>query len=86
MIWSWQQDDWPYFRWEKSALAAMEAQFLRRSGVLFGAIRHLNNADKNLLVVDLITGEAIKTSAIEGEYLNRDSVQSSDLEICRRCR
>lgn len=79
MIWNWQQDDWPNFRFEEDRLAALEAQFLRQSGVLMGAIKHFNEDDKTRLIVDLITTEAITTSEIEGEYLNRDSVQSSIL-------
>ncbi len=79
MIWNWQQGDWPHFRWDKKALAKAEEQFLRQSGVLIGAARHFNEDDKNLFVVDLITVEAVKTSEIEGEYLNRESVQSSIL-------
>ncbi len=79
MVWNWQQDDWPLFRWDKGVLAQAEAQFLKQSGVLIGATKHFNEEDKNRLVVDLITGEALKTSEIEGEYLNRESVQSSIL-------
>lgn len=79
MAWNWQQKDWPHFDWDEDALAKAETQFLRQSGMLNGAIRHFSESDRNLLVVDLITGEAIKTSEIEGEYLNRDSVQSSIL-------
>ncbi len=59
------------------ALEDYEAQFLRQSGMLIGSARHLSTEDEKLLVVDMITGEAIKTYEIEGEYLNRDSVQSS---------
>ncbi len=77
MIWNWQQKDWPYFRWDKDALEKYEAQFLRHSGVLIGATQHLSPEEQKLLIVDIITSEAIKTSEIEGEYLNRDSVQSS---------
>ncbi len=77
MTWNWQQKDWPYFRWNKKALADYEAQFLYQSGILVGSAKHLNTEDEKHLVVDMITGEAIKTSEIEGEYLNRDSVQSS---------
>lgn len=80
MTWNWQQKDWPNFRWEKSALEELEAKFLHQSGVFIGATQHFNEENKILLTVNLITGEAIKTSEIEGEYLNRDSVQAS---ICR---
>ncbi|MDD9900636.1 MAG: Fic family protein [Alphaproteobacteria bacterium] len=77
MAWNWEQGDWPHFRWDAGALAVAEAKFLRQSGVLVGATKHFSEEDKNLLVIDLMTGEAVKTSEIEGEVLNRDSVQSS---------
>jgi Fic family protein len=77
MRWNWQQQDWPEFQWDKTALEKLEAQFLHQSGVFIGAIQHFREEDKILLTVNLMTGEAIKTSEIEGEYLNRDSVQAS---------
>ncbi|MBS0290269.1 MAG: Fic family protein [Proteobacteria bacterium] len=77
MQWNWEQSDWPFFQWERAALQEAEAKFLHQSGVLVGVARHFNKDDKNLLVVDMITDEALKTSEIEGEYLNRDSVQAS---------
>ncbi len=77
MGWNWQKGDWPRFRWDKAALDAAETMFLHQSGVLIGATMHFSENEEKLLVVDLITGEAMKTSEIEGEYLNRDNVQSS---------
>ncbi|MBO6541619.1 MAG: Fic family protein [Alphaproteobacteria bacterium] len=77
MKWNWQQKDWPDFAYEHSALRELEAQFLLNSGVLVGAFMHLTQEDKDQLTVDLISNEALKTSEIEGEYLNRDSLQSS---------
>jgi Fic family protein len=75
--WNWQQDDWPRFRLEKSALEEREAKFLLHGGLLLGALLHIRDEDKNALTADLISNEALKTSEIEGEYLNRESVQSS---------
>lgn len=75
--WNWQQKDWPHFRYDSARLAQHEAAFLRESGVLIGAIRHIGEEDKKLLTVDLISNEAFKTSEIEGELLNRDSLISS---------
>ena len=77
MHWNWQQKDWPDFTYKASALEAFEATFLKESGVIIGAFRHLSNDDKDLLKVDLISTEALKTSEIEGELLDRDSLQSS---------
>jgi len=77
MAWNWQRADWPHFRYKLEALAALESRFLRQSGELCGAIKHLGKDDKQTLTVDLISDEAVKTAEIEGEYLNRDSLQSS---------
>jgi Domain of unknown function (DUF4172) len=48
-------------------------------GVQIGAARHCGAATRQLVLVDMLTGEALKTSEIEGEILNRNSVQSSIL-------
>ena len=77
MIWNWQQPDWPDFTYSKARFEQLEAQFLRQSGVLLGSYRHVREDDKAVLAIELMTGEALKTSAIEGEILNRDSVHSS---------
>lgn len=77
MIWNWQQPDWPEFRYDKAALASLEETFLLRAGELFGAFRHVSPDDRDALRIELISDEALKTSEIEGEILNRDSVQSS---------
>lgn len=42
-----------------------------------GAFKHLNDDDKRQLTIELISNDALKTSAIEGEYLDRGSLQSS---------
>lgn len=77
MIWNWQQKDWPEFRYDSSALGELESRFLRQSGVLQGTLKHIGEDDKVRLTVDLMSTEAVKTSEIEGEILDRDSVQSS---------
>lgn len=55
----------------------MEQQFLHQSGEFLGAFRHVGPNDQEALRIELISEEAVKTSQIEGEILNRDSVQSS---------
>src|SRR5271170_6076203 len=77
MKWNWQQKDWPDFSYKKAPLEGLEAKFLRQSGLLMGAYKHVSDDDKNNLAVDLISNEAFKTSEIEGEFLNRDSLRSS---------
>lgn len=77
MRWNWQKDDWPNFHWNAPKLAPFEAEFLRQSGVVIGSRQYCAAADIAQLMVEIITDEAVKTSEIEGEYLNRASVQSS---------
>ncbi len=77
MRWNWEQKDWPEFLYDTKALEALERQFLRQSGEFMGVFRHVGADDQNALRIELISEEAFKTSEIEGEILNRDSVQSS---------
>jgi len=75
--WNWQQDDWPQFRYDSTKLDALEVAFLRQAGVFLGAVKHVTDADREQLTVELLGDEALNTSEIEGEFLNRDSLQSS---------
>jgi Fic family protein len=77
MRWNWQQADWPDFRWEEKIFAKAEAAFLRGAGVLVGSAKHLDENARQQLLVDAMSVEALTTSEIEGEILNRASVQSS---------
>lgn len=77
MTWNWQKSDWPHFTWNQGRLAAAEKEFLLGSGVFLGAIKHLGDDERNQLTVDAMSSEAVTTSEIEGEILDRASVQSS---------
>ncbi|MBA8845726.1 Fic family protein [Ochrobactrum sp. RH1CCR137] len=77
MLWNWTQPDWPHFHYDASALVALEQRFLLSSGEVIGAVRHINPDERDRLRIELLSDEAVKTSAIEGETLDRLSVQSS---------
>ncbi len=77
MKWNWQNPDWPHFTWDRSRIAVAEDQFLLGAGIAIGTAKHLREDEHNQLIVELMSGEAVTTSAIEGEVLNRASVQSS---------
>ena len=77
MTWNWEQSDWPNFTYDSKVLEPLERQFLRQSGEFVGAYKHIGADDQETLKIELISEEAVKTSEIEGEILNRDSVQSS---------
>ncbi len=77
MEWNWQHPDWPNFQWDARELARSEAVFLEEAGVIVGSAKHLREADREALTVETMTSDAVDTSRIEGEYLDRESVQSS---------
>ena len=77
MKWNWEQPGWPDFVYDPAALQPLEREFLLRSGEFIGAFRHIGADQQDMLRIELIGDEALKTSEIEGEILNRDSVQSS---------
>src|SRR6516225_7432929 len=77
MPWNWQNPDWPNFTWDRGRMASAEEQFLLGSGVVIGSVKHLGEQEHKQLLVELMSAEAVTTSKIEGEVLNRDSVQSS---------
>jgi Fic family protein len=77
MLWNWQLSDWPHFAFDRAQLAGPEARFLKSAGVIVGSIHHLDGVTRQGLVVELISQEMVDSSAIEGEVLDRASLQSS---------
>ncbi|MEF0944076.1 Fic family protein [Rhizobium sp. BR 362] len=77
MHWNWTQTGWPHFNYDLEALEPLERQFLKSSGEIIGAVRHFDDEDSQSLRIELLSDEAVKTSEIEGEMLDRLSVQSS---------
>jgi len=81
MRWIWQQPGWPDFHYEKSGFEERELEFRMNSERLAGRVEALPRAYQDDATIDLLLSEAITTSAIEGENLDRDSVRSSLLSM-----
>lgn len=77
MQWNWQHADWPNFKYDAAGMLSLEQRFMQSSGEVIGAVRHFSEDDRSQLRIELLSDEAIKTSEIEGEFLDRASVQSS---------
>jgi len=77
MTWNWQQNDWPRFTYNSPYLLELEAKYQHSSGILLGTYQHIIENDKQTLAIEIISNEALKTSEIEGEYLDRNSIMSS---------
>lgn len=76
-MWNWQLKNWPAFKFAPDEIGREEAEFLHGSGLLLGAFATLGEGDVEKIRVDLLSDEALETSRIEGEFLNRESLQSS---------
>ena len=74
---NWALRNWPEFSRDRQRLAAREARFLEQAGILIGTSRHISEEDRIDLSTSVMSLEAIDTSQIEGETLDRASVQSS---------
>ena len=77
MTWIWQHPDWPAFTVDRSRLQPLEARFLHEAGRRIGSWRHLDVQEQTELRVQWLSTEALESSAIEGEILDRASLQSS---------
>lgn len=75
--WNWQKDKWPIFTYDQKALENLERQFLHSCGITLGALKHVPTKEKEQLLIEILSDEALKTSEIEGEYLDRSSIQES---------
>lgn len=77
MVWNWQQKDWPHFTYDLTEISALEEELLKKAGESFGIVKHFSSSEKRDITIQMISNEALKTSEIEGEILDRESLQSS---------
>lgn len=74
---NWQQKDWPLFHFSLESVEDELFAFAEKLGRVSGILESLPKETRQETIVDMILTEAIKTSAIEGEYPSRKDVLSS---------
>lgn len=77
----WQSIDWPNWCYDLTALTDSIAEVSRAQGILMGRLVDVGMALRDQACLAALTTDVIKTSEIEGEILNVESVRSS---IARR--
>ncbi len=77
MTYNWQLKDWPHFRYDLSELHKTLLSIAEKTGLIAGKVAHLAESQQTEAMIDLMVDEAVKTSEIEGEYINRPDVRSS---------
>jgi Fic family protein len=73
----WQSDVWPKWRYDLSAIADQLTAVSHAQGLLMGRLADVGMAVRDQASIATLTDEVVKTSEIEGEVLNADSVRSS---------
>ncbi|MDX8431489.1 MAG: Fic family protein [Candidatus Algichlamydia australiensis] len=77
MPWNWQLEKWPRFTCDLNQLIETEKKFLLAAGRAFAYIKTLDKENAHRIIVEILSLEGIESSKIEGEYLDRESLQSS---------
>ncbi|MEF8984982.1 MAG: Fic family protein [Bacteroidales bacterium] len=76
-IYIYQQDDWPSFKWNSDEFIGLLSKARNLQGRLFGKMESLGFDLRNEAFLDTLTLDVLKSSEIEGEFLNPDQVRSS---------
>lgn len=76
-LYIWQSPDWPQFHYDLAALARPLADVTHAQGRLLGRLADVGTALRDEASLTALTEDVVKTSEIEGERLNADSVRSS---------
>jgi Fic family protein len=80
-LYIWQASQWPQWRYDLAALSTRLADVSRAQGLLIGRLADAGLALRDQASLAVLTEDVLKTSEIEGELLNVQSVRSS---IARR--
>ena len=76
-----QKDNWPEFTWNSNDFLNLLSEARNLQGKLFGKMERLGFDLRNEALLDTLALDVLKSSEIEGEFLNPDQVRSS---IARR--
>lgn len=77
MKYIWQCELWPKLTWDSDVLLSFLGQARLAQGYLLARVKRLGSKLGEEAQADLLTEEAVKTAAIEGERLNPQMVRSS---------
>jgi Fic family protein len=77
MKYVWQHESWPEFRWQDDQLISAVGKTRLCQGQFLSKIHSLGMNISREAQAEILTEEAVQTTAIEGQNLDRDSVRSS---------
>lgn len=77
MRWNWQLPDWPKFSYDPLTISEKEKRFLLQIGSASAFLQSIESHEYHRFVVEILSSEGLESSKIEGEILDRESLQSS---------
>jgi len=75
--WIWEQERYPHFTFNSKIINPLIQKATLKQGYLIAFTSVLSGEELKKKQLEVLMDEAISTSAIEGEHLNRDSVRAS---------
>lgn len=77
MPWNWQLPEWPNFKYDHDKIIGKEKKFLLNLGSSFAYLSHISKTEQDQYIIEILSQEGLESSKIEGEILERGSLQSS---------
>lgn len=77
MVWNWELPDWPKFVCNAEKVVRQEREFLLAEGSASAFFKTVDAIDYKRFVVEVLSSEGEESARIEGEVLDRESLQSS---------
>lgn len=77
MLWNWELPDWPKFAYNPDTISQKERQFLLGVGSSCAYLKNIGEDEYHQFIVEILSMEGLESSKIEGEVLDRESLQSS---------
>jgi hypothetical protein len=77
MTWNWELPGWPNFSYRAESLQALERQFLIGCGSAAAYLKSIDDQEYSRFIVEILSAEGLESARIEGEILDRESLQSS---------
>lgn len=77
MRWNWELPDWPKFTYDSERISQLERPFLLGVGGSLAYLKTIDEQEYKRFVVEMLSLEGQESFKIEGEFLDRESLQSS---------
>ena len=77
MPWNWELPNWPKFNYDPKRISQLERQFLLGVGSSAAYLKTIEQQEYHRFIVEILSLEGQESSRIEGEILDRESLQSS---------